>query len=295
MGVAVPRPPFALARVVGGEALGVALGLALRARGVAHAVDLVTSDPEALRAAQAAGLPAAGRAGLLSGEPDAVFLAGSVAQAEVEVGEFARRAPPPLVQDLAAVKRPPLLAAARSLERHPGLLFVGAHPLLEGRTLLTPAAEMFAGVPVVLCPLEGVTPAALASAERVWRLLGAEPVVLSAEEHDRCLALTAQLPWLAAALLAEMAAAALAPASPEEQFVGPRFLRATAAAVDGEREREREALVRNADCIAPLARRLARSLDELADVLEQATDDGMARAFSRCAAAAAFRRRFAAD
>jgi prephenate dehydrogenase len=170
---------------MGGGPLGAALAVALRARAVARAVDLVTTDLEAWGIAFAGRITTASRAGLLAGEPDAVFLAGPAPASEADLGEWARVSPPPLLQDLAALTPAVLAAAARVQRRCPGWLYVGAHPKLAAETTPGPPAETFVGVRVDLCPLAGVAPAALASAERAWRLLGAEPCALSAEEHGR--------------------------------------------------------------------------------------------------------------
>lgn len=174
MGVGVPRPPFRLARVVGGGQLGAALAVALRARAAAHQVDLVTIDPEAARRAAGHGVATAVRASLLAGEPDAVFLAGPDATSEAGFAEWARRAPGALLQEVAAAPGADPEAAARACARCPGLLLVIARPRRAPAAGDTPA-ESFLGVPVALTAPEGVPPTALAAAERAWRLLGAEP------------------------------------------------------------------------------------------------------------------------
>ncbi len=261
----VPRPPFARARVVGGGVEGIALAVALRERAAAGAVDLVDADPRVLDAAKEAGLEAAARVSLLPESPDAVFLAGSTAL----LAEWARLAPGALIQELAEVQCPAQEAAARASALHPDLLYVGAHPLCyPGDRGRVPAAERYLGLPVALCPLPEVPEAALASAEKLWRFLGAVPVILSAEEHDAWMALTSHLPFVAASALAALAASRIVPGTREDLLLGPAFLAGTrmAQAPTGQWAR---ILADNGGRIAPLARALARSLEGIAALLDE--------------------------
>lgn len=105
-----------------------------------------------------------------------------------------------LLTDVCAVKAPVDRAVAEAL---PGVRFVGGHPLIGGDpAALSPSrADVFAGRPVALCPRPGEEPLA-ATLGAIWAALGARPVVLPAEEHDRLVALTSHLPYLSAVALA---------------------------------------------------------------------------------------------
>jgi prephenate dehydrogenase len=248
--------------------MAVPLALALRARAAAHAVDLVADEARTLAAAREHGLVTAPRASLLEGPADAVFLCVPPAEIEEQVAEWSRLAPGALHMSLSAVQRPALAAARRVQERDPGFLFVCASPILDGDDGgARRGADAFLGRPVALCALPGAPPAALASAEALWLVLGAVPVALSAEEHDRRLALTGHLPFVTAAALAGLAAHSIAPESHADFLLGPTFLDATRAA-GGPAPRWSAIVAANGDQVAAAARALARSLGVVADLLD---------------------------
>jgi prephenate dehydrogenase len=115
-----------------------------------------------------------------------------------------------LVTDVCSTKRSITAAAtAAGLERQ----FVGAHPLTGDHAGGWSASrrDLFAQARVYLCP-NSATPEALAEhAAGFWRRLGAEPVVIAADTHDRLLAFSSHLPQACAyALAATLAGAGVA-------------------------------------------------------------------------------------
>lgn len=107
-----------------------------------------------------------------------------------------------LLTDVCTVKAPVDRAVAEAL---PGVRYVGGHPLVGGEpgALAPSRADIFANRPVALCPRAGEEPLA-ATLGAIWGALGARPVVLAAEEHDRTVALTSHLPYLSAVALARI-------------------------------------------------------------------------------------------
>jgi prephenate dehydrogenase len=82
--------------------------------------------------------------------------------------------------------------------------FVGGHPL-AGRERSGPAAaqaDLFDGRPWVLTPTPQTQLSAVDDVRRLVEACGAVPVVISAEEHDRAVALTSHLPQLLASAMA---------------------------------------------------------------------------------------------
>lgn len=102
----------------------------------------------------------------------------------------------------------PVMGAISSLvEEHlPGVRYVGGHPLIAGDPgILGPGkTDPFVGRPVALSAREGEESLA-AGVGTVWAALGARPVVLSPEQHDRLIAATAHAPYLASLALARIA------------------------------------------------------------------------------------------
>lgn len=107
------------------------------------------------------------------------------------------------VTDTASVKAPVARAAARLPE---GVAFVGGHPMAGGTGSGFEAArpDLFRGAAWVLLP--GAPAAARRRVEELVRILGAEPVEVEADRHDRIVARTSHLPQLlVTSLAAELA------------------------------------------------------------------------------------------
>ena len=184
-------------RIVGAGLLGSSIGHALRALGV----DVVLHDasPSQLRLAIDYG---AGRAVRDDDSPSLIVVAvppdvtADVIQQELE------HFPDAVVTDVASVKLEPL----RTLqERGVDLThYIGSHPLAgrERGGAIAARADIFVGRPWVVCR-DAETPASdLALVEGLALDLGATPIEMSPEEHDRAVALVSHVPQLVASLLA---------------------------------------------------------------------------------------------
>ena len=105
-----------------------------------------------------------------------------------------------LVTDVASVKLPVMKAAA-------GLAnFVGGHPMAgsEGSGFAASDAGLFQGASYILCAPDDfdANDARLARLERIIAAIGAKPIRMDAEAHDRRMALISHLPHAAAFALA---------------------------------------------------------------------------------------------
>jgi prephenate dehydrogenase len=100
-----------------------------------------------------------------------------------------------VLTDVTSVKGPICRLAARARI----LRFVGGHPLAgsEGSGFGAGRADLFSGKAWVLSPL-GRDPEPTRRVAAMVRALGARPVILSAEEHDRAVAFLSHLPQLVA-------------------------------------------------------------------------------------------------
>jgi prephenate dehydrogenase len=193
--------PPATVVVIGAGLIGTSIALSLRERGTR--VWLSDRDPAAATLAGDIGagslLPPDGPP---DGPADLAILAippGAVAAelAAAQARELAR-----CYTDVASVKELPL--------RHARDLgcdltsYVPGHPL-SGRERSGPAAaraDLFLGRAWVLCPVPQTTPEAVAAATSLASACGAQPVLLSAAEHDRWVALVSHVPQLVAAGMA---------------------------------------------------------------------------------------------
>lgn len=109
-----------------------------------------------------------------------------------------------LVTDVGSIKG----AIARSLSEYPVARkrFVGAHPLAGSHQTGFEHADsnLFSGRLCILTPDEQANPESVQRVGQFWEAIGMRVREMSAEEHDRVLALTSHLPHLVAAGLAAL-------------------------------------------------------------------------------------------
>ena len=245
--------------VVGTGLIGTSVGLALRGT-----YDVVLADPDPV-AVEVAVERGAGRRWdghesvthcLVATPPSAV----AAVVAGLPVG--------PTVSHVASVQRAvhaDLVAAGVMLER-----VCGSHPM-AGKEQSGPAAAsatLFAGRPWVLCPSGSTSAAALAATRRIAEACGAEPVEMTAEEHDGAVALVSHLPQVAASAVA----AVLAGSSGRLDLAGPGLQDTTRVAASDPRLWV-ELLRQNAAAVAPLVRALGEELAAAAAALERLAGD----------------------
>ena len=104
------------------------------------------------------------------------------------------------ITDVGGTKRE-IVNAARALPA--GVTFVGSHPLGGGERggFAFARPDLFAGRPWIFTPDDNGTPDSVARLSRLAAGLGAKPLILSADEHDRVMAFVSHLPQLAASAL----------------------------------------------------------------------------------------------
>lgn len=123
---------------------------------------------------------------------------------------------PCIVLDIGSSKRT-IVAAFESLPDH--FDPIGGHPICGRERLSLENAERFLyrDAPFVLTPLPRTSERARSAALQLVEALGANPIWLDAEAHDRILAATSHLPYLLSSALALATSADSAP------LVGPGF------------------------------------------------------------------------
>lgn len=184
-------------RIVGTGLLGASIGLGLREIGV----DVVLADasPAALSLAIDYG---AGRAATADDAPQLVVVS---VPPDVTAQVVARELvsfPDAVVTDVASVKgavRAQLDALGADVSR-----YIGSHPM-SGRErggAIMARTDLFVGRPWVLCTERGANTDAHTLVESLALDLGATPVTMTTEEHDRSVALVSHLPQVVASLLA---------------------------------------------------------------------------------------------
>jgi prephenate dehydrogenase len=252
-----PSPALRV-HIIGTGLVGSSAGLALRAAGAE--VLLSDRDPNQARLAAQLGAGRVAQAGeradlaLLAVPPRA--LPGALMQAQ-------RRDLADTYSDVTSIQTEPRAEAEAQgcrVDR-----FVGGHPM-AGRERSGPFAahpDLFRGRPWVLCADARTEPDAVALVERMVRCCGAEPVRLSAEQHDSAVALVSHAPQaLASALASELLAA---PA--EAIALAGAGLRDMTRIAASDPRLWTDILTGNADELAAVLDRLAARLAGLAETL----------------------------
>lgn len=166
-----------------------------------------------------------------------------------------------VVTDCGSTKRA-IAAAARGL---PGAArFVPGHPMAGAAAGRAAASgDLFEGRPWVLCPEQSADASACDLVEQLVMRLGARPIRMSADAHDRAVAIVSHAPRLAASALTALAAR-------EGAFgvAGPAFERLLRGAGGDERV-WRDVLDSNADEVARALRSVIRNLEACAAELER--------------------------
>lgn len=234
-------------------------------------------DPEAVRAARAAGAVRAGLGPGLEGAETADLLVVAVPVSAAEAALAAalpRLRPDCVLTDLGSTKRSIGEAAARLgvADR-----FVGSHPLTGDHRSGWDASrpDLYAGATVYLCPTPATRPDALERVHGLWVALGARPEVVDAAEHDQRLAWSSHLPQVASTALAEaLAAAGVGPAA-----LGPGGRDATRLAASSP-ELWSAICLDNAACIEPAVAALEEVLADLRRALREGDAVALQRHFA---------------
>lgn len=261
-----------IARTLGLFGVGLIGGsIGMRARANGARVLGYDCDPGALAQAQAAGAIDEGvTEGDLARQADIVILAAHL-EPTLHKLERLRREPAPratLVMDVASVKAP-VVAAGRGVAN-----FVATHPLAgsERAGVRAARADLFAGRSWTYVP-SGDTERDGRACDFITSL-GGVPTAVSAEEHDRALALTSHLPQLLGVCYAQL----LRDENVDERMCGPvarELLRVSKMSFT----MWRDTLRSNAANIDPELRRLNAALRSAAEALETENVEGLAPLF----------------
>lgn len=173
-----------------------------------------------------------------------------------------------LITDVGSTKRGILEAVATD----PAAVrrFVPAHPIAgsEKSGAQHGSASLFDGKVVVLTPAEQTEASLVEKADHFWRLVGGQPLYLSAELHDAHLAAVSHVPHLVSALVARMAD------REARALVGSGWQDITRVAA-GDPGLWTAICQENRLAIATQLKRLASDLDDLRRVIDEQDDDAL--------------------
>ncbi|MBR22978.1 MAG: prephenate dehydrogenase [Microcella pacifica] len=258
-------------RIVGAGLLGTSIGLALTAKGVD--VALADLSPTAVRLAVDYG---AGRPAAAGDRPALVVVAvppdvtASTVAAELEAH------PEALVTDVASVKGS-VLAELRAIGADVSR-YLGTHPMAgrERGGPISARADLFVGRPWVLAGHDGISYRAAGAIEDLILDVGAVPIELSVEEHDRAVALISHVPQLVATAMA----ARLRGASNAAVDLAGQGVRDVTRIASSDPGLWVQILGANAGPVAGILRSLRDDLDEAISALEHPNASGSRRALA---------------
>lgn len=192
--------PFERVLIAGIGLIGSSFALALRRAGLAKRIIALDHTPDHVAEALQLGLvDEAGDDPALAAGADLVVLCVPVGAC----GKVAAKLAPymaegAIVTDVGSVKQAVIRDVAPVLPPH--VHFIAGHPI-AGTEHSGPSAgfaELFDGRHCILTPAEGANPEAVARLQTAWEALGSRVTIMSAEHHDRVLAITSHLPHLIA-------------------------------------------------------------------------------------------------
>jgi prephenate dehydrogenase len=255
-------------RIVGAGLLGSSIGLALRA----HGVDVILQDSSKATLALAIDY-GAGRRTESGDEPALIVVAVPPdATADVVADELASW-PSALVTDVASVKAG-ILAELR-VRGSDTTRYLGSHPMAgrERGGPIAARADIFLGRPWVVCPHEDTTPEQVRAVEDLALDLGAVPVEMEPEEHDRSVALVSHVPQLVSSLLARQ----LSGASDKAVGLAGQGLRDTTRIASSSPDLWVQILAANALAVTEALRSYRDDLDGVIAALEDQAAPGSRR------------------
>lgn len=194
--------------IIGLGLMGGSLAMALVERSLCREVVGVARRVETLREASARGVVHRATLDLADGVAGAgiIVLATPVRTIVRQIGQLATMTLDPcLLLDLGSTKRDIVTAME---ELPPQVQPVGAHPMCgkEATGLASAEPTLYEGAPWVLVPLPRTSTHALALARELSLAVGAHPLVLDADRHDRLVAAISHLPYMLAVALMSAAA-----------------------------------------------------------------------------------------
>ncbi|WP_168627594.1 prephenate dehydrogenase [Cryobacterium sp. BB307] len=263
-------------RIVGSGLLGTSIGLGLSAKGVDVILDDVSPSSKQLAIDYGAGrAPAAGdNPGLIVVAVPPDVTASVVAR---ELAAF----PDALVTDVASVKLGPLRQlrdVGADLSR-----YLGTHPMAgrERGGPIAARADLFIGRPWVLAGHDAISYRRAAAIEDMILDLGAVPIEMGVEDHDRSVALVSHVPQVVSSLLA----ARLTDGSHAALGLAGGGVRDVTRIAASEPSLWVQILGANAGPVARILKALRDDLDTVIDALDEPDASGSRRRIAEAIAA----------
>lgn len=255
-------------RIIGTGLLGASAGLRLRQMGVE--VQLEDASPAA--AALARDLGAGHLPSVEDPEPALVIVATPPDVAGTVVSSALDRYPHALVTDVASVKNHVVTEVGKHTE---AARYIGSHPMAgrERSGAMAADSDLFAGRPWVITPSPANNQQTVTTLQKFALDMGAFPVVMAPEEHDKSVALVSHMPQLISSLVA----GALRDSAPETLELAGQGLRDVTRIAHSDSGLWATIIAGNATAISDVLRPVRDELNRLIHALEPGGTDPFAR------------------
>jgi prephenate dehydrogenase len=270
--------------IIGLGLMGSSLALALRAQNTCRKILGITRNPDVRDAAvKNAAVDAASADLMLASEADIIVLATpvrTILEQLSRVGQVAREGV--IIMDLGSTKRT-IVQAMAALP--PYVEPIGAHPMCGKEAFGFDAADatLYRNAAFILTPLARTSASALALITSLATTIGARPIVLDAERHDKIVAMTSHLPFTLASTLMT-AADELAHADGSVYALAASGFRDTSRLAASDTTMMLDILLTNRENVVGVMRAYSRHLVALAELIDQ-QDETALRAILQDAAA----------
>lgn len=244
-------------KIVGAGLIGTSIGLGLRRKQIPVWLEDNSSTNLRLAVEYGAGSES------IETEPDLVIVCLPPDKTAIQIAQELESHPNAIVTDVASVKGS-ILEELRKLSSHVDR-YIGSHPMAgrERGGAIAAQADLFFARPWVICA-ETENLDALYKLRQLVRTLGATPVEIGYEEHDRAVALTSHLPQLVSSVLASE----LLDREQQEIELGGQGLRDMTRIAASNPDLWTQIIAKNSKSLAPLVRSMADRLNDAAEQIE---------------------------
>lgn len=256
--------------IVGLGLMGGSLAMALQEREACREVVALVRRPEAADEALQAGVVAGAATdpALILPEADLVVLSTPVRTILRQLREFEPWFKPgAVITDLGSTKRE-IVAALAALP--PRLHPVGSHPMCgkEVTGLAAAEASLYHNAPWIICPLARTPAGAAGMVRHLAETIGARPIVIDPDRHDRLVAAISHLPYTLSAALV-LAVEAVARDDDLVWSLAASGFRDTSRLAASDVTMMTDILLTNRDAVEQMLAGLRLALDELAAALRE--------------------------
>jgi len=163
----------------------------------------------------------------------------------------------------------------------PNVSFVGGHPMAGKETagIANADAKLFAGKSYCIIPSPNATEGAVRLVVGLVHLIGAQPLFIDAQEHDRYVAAVSHLPLLASTALFTLVRSS--PAWPELAALASSGFRDVTRLASGDPELSHDICLTNREAVLHWLERLSEELARYRELLAEGQEEELFKHFTR--------------